>query len=230
VSKLGENSDLELNCWPSITPLGSVGKFADIPTFPRLAPHPATGPAVLRAPSCAMSGLRGGGPGLVGDGFALGDDALRPGDGSSGLEGGAFSLRGGTRCAGVGRMWRGGGAGDRSAATTGVPNAAIIAAATAPLIVLLSDNLAPGSATKKTGARKPTSRRAAWRPTQMHKPTTKWSCAASSDHRSGSPRTAFSTTGELTGPWPPLSRCPLPSSKAVLRPKTISHKILNSRA
>jgi hypothetical protein len=149
VSKLGENSDLELNCWPSITPLGSVGKFADIPTFPRLAPHPATGPAVLRAPSCAMSGLRGGGPGLVGDGFALGDDALRPGDGSSGLEGGAFSLRGSTRCAGVGRMWRGGGAGDRSAATAGVPNAAIIAAATAPLIVLLSDNLAPGSSTKK---------------------------------------------------------------------------------
>jgi hypothetical protein len=172
----------------------------------------------------------GGGPGLVGDGFTLGDDALRAADGSSGLEGGAFSLRSGTRCAGVGRMWRGGGAGDKSAATAGRPNAANIAAATAPLIVLLSDNLAPGSSTKKTCARKPTSRRAAWRPTLMHKPTTKRSCAASSDHRSGSPRTAFSTTGELTGPSPRLSRWPVPSNNAVLRPKTISHKILNSRA
>jgi hypothetical protein len=48
-------------------------------------------------------------------------------------------------------MWRGGGggAGDRSAATAGVPSAAITTAASAPLIVLLFDNLAPGSSRTK---------------------------------------------------------------------------------
>jgi hypothetical protein len=48
---LGENSFLNSNCLSPITPLGSVGKFADDPTFPRLVPHPATGPAAVRAPS-----------------------------------------------------------------------------------------------------------------------------------------------------------------------------------
>jgi hypothetical protein len=103
-----------------------------------------------------MSELRGGEPGFAGAVFRPSDDSLGLEDASLGLEGGSLGLDAlglwcGTRDDSGGRRWRGttGGAGDRSAATTGVPSAAIIAATTAPLIVLLSDNLAPGSSTKK---------------------------------------------------------------------------------
>jgi hypothetical protein len=209
---------LESNSLPPITPLGSVGKFADELTFPRLVPHPATGPAVGRTPSSLIAergdgGFRGGS--VEGGGDALGLDGGGPDGGGPDGDGPGLCgdklwrcwLGGGARCAVGGRTWRGagGGAGDRSAAIAGVPSAAMTAAASAPLIVRLSDNLAPGSSRTKGEIIFTQDRAAA---AYGLEPTTKRSRAASSGQWATSRRPAFPTTGKLASQSP----CPVPRS------------------